>query len=482
MNQTKKRLAIIKLAISMTDTETIQLQVLKLGMLKTDSKMREILTLLNEKSYARAQGLISEYIETPSNTILQRTSQEPIAVSKEQTVPQTAETAKLSPEESMLEPIKNTATKEETPLTLQEKIQAAKDQAIIDEFELFIENPETEQTESVTEEEVNYTTLLDTTPPPKKMSTQTVDYDALLNVNAADVLSDNISLDITQEKKDTFFDEQTPVAYNTPGKDAFFDAAITNKTQEEQTPSSLEDMTLQEKIAQDNFMKETFGEKPVKEPSVKKSFVEKTPMPQAQDDIPMTKEDTSSQPTPIEKSFTAPADYPAISYIDQKFKNISNQYPAVEESNASFDSVDAWLLKISNKGYSEAEVEEIIKQTEKLTNSNNKAEAAQLLLICGATQSKYAQFRLARALFSGELLQKNLAESFTLINRLALNDDYPEAICDLAQFYEKGIGVSTDKKKAETLYKEAMDLGIQRAAKHYERLSKENKGFFSFRK
>jgi len=43
MNQTQKRLNIIKLAISIGDNETIQLQMLKLAPLKTDRKIQEIL-------------------------------------------------------------------------------------------------------------------------------------------------------------------------------------------------------------------------------------------------------------------------------------------------------------------------------------------------------------------------------------------------------------------------------------------------------
>ena len=61
---------------------------------------------------------------------------------------------------------------------------------------------------------------------------------------------------------------------------------------------------------------------------------------------------------------------------------------------------------------------------------------------------------------------------------LVLLEDYPEALCDIAQFYEHGIGVSRNKKKAEQFYKEAMDFGIKRAEKHYNRLKKQNRGFF----
>ena len=175
------------------------------------------------------------------------------------------------------------------------------------------------------------------------------------------------------------------------------------------------------------------------------------------------------------------AKYKAIPYIDQKFKNMHVQYPPVQETLEIFPSVTAWLLQISNEGYSEEEVEAIIKYIDSLA-VEHKEEAAQLLLITAATESKYAKFRLARTLYKGEVLQKNLAESFTLINRLATNDDYPEAICDLAQFYEYGIGIDKDKKKAEALYEEAMNSGIKRASEHYERIKKQNRGLFSFLK
>ncbi len=57
-------------------------------------------------------------------------------------------------------------------------------------------------------------------------------------------------------------------------------------------------------------------------------------------------------------------------------------------------------------------------------------------------------------------------------------EDYPEALCDLGQFYENGIGTGKDKKKAEQLYIEAMESGILRAEKHYDRLKKQNRSFF----
>lgn len=424
MNQTKKRLAIIKLAISMTDTETIQLQVLKLGLLKTDSKMREILTALNEQNYVQAQRLISAYIETPSDTIVQRSSQKEMMqkeMMQERTPPITKSAPESSPIEAMFEVNEVTLEeKEEKPLTLKEKIQKAKEEAIIEEFELFREDEKEESPE-----EVNYDALLDIAPKPKKMSTQHVNYDSLLNVEAEDVLPHNIELDISHTPDDTFFNEEVPAKIKVKEKDDFFDGT-------------------------------------------------ESPLTVKQESIPETEE----KPVAQTLSDANKTDYKAISYIDQKFKNMMNQYPPVHKKHETSLLVDNWLIQISNDGYNESDIEKMIKQTEKLVQTN-KAEAAQLLLVTAATESKYAQFRLARALYKGEILEKNLAEAFTLINRLAMNDDYPEAICDLAQFYESGIGISKDKKKAEELYKVAMDLGINRAIDHYERIRKENKGLFS---
>ncbi|MDQ7083635.1 MAG: hypothetical protein Q9M36_01310 [Sulfurovum sp.] len=83
----------------------------------------------------------------------------------------------------------------------------------------------------------------------------------------------------------------------------------------------------------------------------------------------------------------------------------------------------------------------------------------------------------ARELYTGVLIQQNIESSFLLMNTLA-KDNYPEALCDLGQFYENGIGTIPDLIKAESLYKEAMELGIKRAMRHHSRLQKQNKGFF----
>jgi len=408
MNQTKKRLSIINLAISITDIETIQLQMLKLGLLRSDSKIQEIISMLQAENYAQAQGLISAYIETPMEEILQRSAQK------------------------------------------DEDIEKKKEQAIIEEFDLFVEEPE-KQEEPVKEID-DLEAFIDPVAEPKKISAEQVNYDALLNVDANEILPDNIELDISHSPKDTFFDTATNRSIDkvfTQGldRDTFFDDIEEHAKEEDPTQKEIMEKIIEESV-------------PIEE---------ETPV----------EEDISS--VSIQDTEPESTHYNAISYIDQKFQNMSIQYPPVQTSDENFPSVDAWLRKISHEGYSEKEIEEIIEHIEKL-GLDNKAEAAELLLLTAATESKYARFQLARALYRGDLLQKNIPEAFALINALAVNDDYPEAICDLGQFYEYGIGVDKDSTKAKLLYKDAMGLGIQRASQHYERLNKQEGGLFSFLK
>lgn len=407
MNQTQKRLKIIKLAISIADIDTIQLQIFKLTPLKTDLKIQEIIAGLQAENYAQTQALITTYIETPMEEILQRTSQEERQIKKEE------------------------------------------EKAIIEEFDLFVTTPENKKEES--EKEVFDFSTLELEDLPSK-EPESIDFDALLNMEADDILPGNIELDISHTPKDTFFDEPEHHSQNVKvdrieteaiPKDTFFDGEETPAIQEVQKEKIVHEEEII--VSSEEHNKETIQE----EPSI------------------------------IQSEKNIPSQYRAVPYIDQKFKNMHTQYPPVQESNENFSSVNAWLLQISNDGYTDDEVEEMITYITKLTEAGSLAEAAQLLLISGATKSKFAQFILARALYKGEILQKNLPESFTLINRLAMDDDYPEAICDLAQFYENGIGIDEDKKKAEVLYKDAIDLGIKRAIVHHERVRKQNSGLFS---
>ena len=403
MNQTQKRLSIIKLAISITDIETIQLQVLKLTPIKTDAKIQEILSLLQEGNYAQAQALITSYIDSAPEEILQRTSQH--------TKPS------ITPEE----------------------------QAIIDEFGLFI-TPSAHDNKAVEIDINDYASVQAKITKDKHV----VDYDSLLNLEAEDILADNIEIDISQtnndvkQQHDTFFEESIELVgpsiepMDIP-KDGFFDK------------DPLED-TAKKEAVKIPLTQETREEASTKEvPEIPKKTLE-----------------TSEAPTPIS--------YAAMPHISQKLISMKKRYPLIQTTDEKFDTVESLLTKIAQNGYTESEIEEMIAYIQKLIKKTQYTQAGQLLLLCAATESKFAQFMLARELFKGSILRKNISEAFTLMNTLA-TDDYPEALCDLGQFYEHGIGTTSDPVKAERLYKEAVNLNIKRAKKHYNRLKKHNRGF-----
>ncbi|WP_457607453.1 tetratricopeptide repeat protein [Nitratifractor sp.] len=172
--------------------------------------------------------------------------------------------------------------------------------------------------------------------------------------------------------------------------------------------------------------------------------------------------------------------YPPISYIDQKYRNMVHQFPPLERSKVLPPEVEKMRKQIATEGYTEEEIEAFLQHYQEYKREGHRAEAAQVLLLAAATESKFAQFLLARELFRGEVLQQDHAESFTQINALA-DQNFAEAICDLGQLYEYGIGIGKDREMALLLYEEAAELGVARARKHYERLknSRGLKGLFN---
>lgn len=464
MNQTKKRLSIINLAISITDIETIQLQILKLRILHSDEKIQEIITTLQEENYAQAQTLIKTYIETPNHEILQRSFQQ------------------------------------------EKERQEAKDKKIIDEFDLFtVESPTAASENKVIElnEMMQMNRELQI---PEVKEHEEIDFDSLLNVKTDDIMPDNIDIDINDPLKNDFWNtlESSENDENPIEKDTFFDNHETSDIQtttiteididdfpeiveinKEPEPLNEEETlhNILEKVTQPSTASTDTATQTEAENSETLEEAAEAMTLEQMEEIYEQSEHTEEIPAGDETEETsekAAEKYKAISYIDQKLKNLQVQYPAVAKSaGEAYASVTESLAKIAREGYTEEDIGILLKKVSELKEEKPE-EAVQLLLLAAATESKYAQFQLARTLFRGEILQKNIDEAFTLMNRLAVNEDYPEAICDLAQFYEYGIGVPKDKNKAELLYEEASDLGIQRATPHYERLRKENKGFLSF--
>jgi len=390
MNQTKKRLGIIKLSISITDEDCIQHQILKLSQIKTDKKLDEIITLLQAKNYAQAQALITEYIETPMQEILQRTAK----------------------------------FKEEQYETQKEKV-------LVNEFDLLPKDQKTKKQNKI--EDIN--AFIHQSSSGIKSYESDVNYDSLLNLEPDDVMADNIDIDISSDNHDDFLHQNRQKEMPFLAKEEM-ETSKSEIYKSDRMPSFDDALT---KLLQKEADKR---------------------VTEAQEHI----DDKSYQPIP---------------YIREKFKDLSKQHLPKNTNEMLTSKVEALLEKLQNSKYTEKEIEDVIASIYTNIREDDSEEAAKLLLLCAATPSLYAQFMLARALFRGEILQKNIPEAFSIIYRLANDENYPEAVCDLAQLYEYGIGVEKDIRKAEALYSEAAEMGIKRAQNHVTRIRKENKGLFS---
>ena len=365
MNQTQKRLRIINLAISITDIDTIQLQILKLNQIKTDHALQEIINTLQSNNYAKAQSIIKEYLDNP-------------------------------PQEEVVQRVDNI----QTPSNL---------------FEELHEDSETIEIQLDDMLKIQQDSYTHTVKESLSNTHKEIDFDALLNISKEDIMKDNIAIDISSTDSSVNWNE------------------------------TLEFVT--EEIPKDNYLDESTSQ-----------------------NSPITNADEISNNYDIQ--------YKPIPHVEEKYQNILKQYPQIQPKITLFESTNRWLEKIKNQGYSEENVEEIIEYIKHISQAN-KSEASQLLLLTACCDSKYATFILARELYKGNLIEQDIDQSFDLMYQLAINENYPEAICDLAQFYEYGIGVKADKKQALKLYDEAMQLGITRAMKHYDRLSQQKKKIFS---
>ena len=452
MNQTKKRLSIIKIAISITDIETIQLQILKLGLLKTDEKIQNIISMLQAENYAQAQGLITTYIETATENVLQRSSQEKKHI--------------LTKEEQ--------ATIDEfqlfvTPEANEEKVKIDINDFLSDDLQIHTDKPiDKERKMEVIEkiEEIDMNDFLTVAPLSSTKPVETSDFDSLLNIDVNDVLTNNIDLNINYTEEDNFFalpPQESKMINPTSDipKDTFFDMQDEEVSNEKSETMDTLSPTLMPNI---KVEKTEIKIEEVPEEETFLSTQEKSPLQEL------------SPSNTIEKK-KAVTHYKSIPYITQKLESMNKQYPTSHNNQEVFSTLTDLLTKISQEKYSEEEIEETLGQVKILMEEQQFSQGAQLLLVCAATESAFAQLILARELYKGVLLTQNIPQAFILLNTLAM-DDYPEALCDLGQFYENGIGTKKDKKRAEELYQHAMVSGIKRAKTHFERIKKQNKGFF----
>ena len=422
LGQIGKRLQIIKTAISLTDAEVIAMQCSRLRVHKKDKQLNNILSVLDSENYVQAGKLIDRYLHGPYDD----RSEEDLATEEEHPAETSDET----------EPI-------------EEKREHSKEEAeLIKRFGLF-EEAERERYNPIDEEE-------------------------MFKISAAHRNAERSS----EESKETLPPKQQDAeeiiaAFDTIEKDKLpLSDRMKSRPRKKSARAEKREKTADpEKTPVEKVEKIDSR----KDPETRSTHKKEEPPKERLDQDSV--EDETGEPRETESRRSASSDltYAPISYIDQKLRNMRNQYPQVEESSERFESEEKLLYMISLEGYSEADIEEAIEKVFALKQEGKVAEAAHLLLISAATESLYAQFILARELYKGDILQKDLPEAFTQINRLALID-YPEAVCDLAQFYEYGIGIDKDKKRAFALYEDALELGVQRAETHLSRMEEASRG------
>ncbi len=206
-----------------------------------------------------------------------------------------------------------------------------------------------------------------------------------------------------------------------------------------------------------------------KEPKKEKKVIQKTP----------SKEQEIKQSLQVSKKINEI--YPPIPHIEDKYRQAFTLYPPIKESDLWIEEIVLALKKIANESYSEKDIEKLFEEYSFYLQKGDLARASQFLLLAASTDSQYAQFILARELFKGKVLKRNIKASFSLMHKLA-NSGYADAICDLAQFYEYGVGVAQDKKIALKLYEKAFEMGVVRATKHINRIKESSSIFATIKK
>ena len=428
------RLDIIRLAIEVEDIDTIIIQTTRLKSVNSN-KIQEIIKLLNRKSFKQAQYLIKNYMQ--ENMLLDENS-----------LSHYDETEKVLSIEDMLKlsPLaKETIRNYKSSLYTQDDLEA---------FAKKIEIPN--------EENSNFKEI-----EPEELNEENIKNED--NIKTEDI-NENVEEAIENADKDTPLDEISK-------------EVLAKKEKENRTNIINKYKTLRSKFAKkDNENNKELGSN--KKSSVAnvidkaKKITKKLKIEEANN----IENEDKSIPKAVDKSaeikqYNDDEIYSPIPHIEQKFRQAFILFPPNKESEVWIEEVIKFLKYISANSYTEKDVKTFLDEYEFYLSKNDIARAAQVLLLAAVTDSKFAKFLLARELFNGRVLKRDLKKSFTLMKQLA-NEFYPDAICDLAQFYEFGIGVPKDKKIALKLYEKAFELGVDRATKHINRI-KESKGFLS---
>ncbi len=502
MEEITTRFEIARLAVKMADHETVSVQAKKLRALSLDEDLNEIISLLESKNYRQALFLMKGYVNSLDDSFFNEPPTVPApkkrktqqATSETQSLfdtmqPQTNKTINLDDmlrmtEESAEETVSYHGSEHvaETYIA-QAKKEVQKNEAYLDIYKNRAENktvkPFEESREETLSDARDKSIAVKTAPepleenvselaPPKDPKNPVPTESNNVSETTAERLENGVSEILLEEEVIGAAAEASDSVNEAEEGFAETETRIADNVVPEAKNSEAE--TLSDEMPSIDTEKET--DVPIEEEirDIDESIVKKVDIPQKHQMKPIENE-TELKAKRREDYTKENRRYSPISYIDQKFRNMRHQFPQVEENeNGIIDEVKVLLKQVATEGYTENDIHDAIRFFQEKKAEGHMAEAAQILLLAAASESKYAQLLLARELFRGEVLKVDYPESFTQINRLA-EHDYPEAICDLAQLYEYGYGIKKDKKTAQLLYEEAAEMGVERAQKHADRLS-----------
>ena len=495
LGQIEKRLEIIRIAISMTDEETISLQRLKLRRHRDNKTLESILAVLDDGNYAQATSLIERYINVPKEEEKKKATPPPRNlkdIEEEKLIKKFGlfidkgrrnSIADIYGEDELtsvldlpsIDRVQNSTLRQE-PAKKEKSVEVEREASSIEEIvieEISVEEifPEhSAHTEKPHEKVNNVSYIPDEAEERVTQQPSTEDILAQYESLMTDHIPQKVTIPTSVESETSDFEvkefEIKEYKIKTLDDDESF-STISHSNDDEKSESSIE---------QEESVESEVSEKPQESQLPEESQEIDEVQENVQKDVQSEEEEDDSVIVMIDESEPdIEIEYEPISYIDQKVKNMFSRYPQIEQSDEKFDSEESLLFKISLDGYKESDIVKCIDSVFALIQEEKLAEASHLLIIAASTESIYAQFILARELYRGRILQKNIPEAFTQINQLA-EEDYPEAVCDLAQFYEYGIGTNKNKKKAFRLYEDALDLGVERADMHLTRLEEESRG------
>ena len=459
MNQIKKRLEIIKIAIFMSDDETIRLQLLKLEYFQENEQLDKIVDLLKHKSYGQAQVLITEYLDDSktANTKDIEEENDDFSISESN-----SESKSIVDEFGMLKSssLSSKHGLQSTNLNIQQGktkdnitsyVAGCKDYELSsDEIEKI---PSKKQIPHNThpKEKVDFSDIFTTT----KNSKADTAKEKIAKEEKSQI--EPVEPEPTEIPEPEEIQEATEIQESTEANK--FTEPEPTETQEpvEATEIDTEDKELENENLKDDL------EMLINEES---ETIE-------------TNLDINNEEDLENKETNSPYDkkYPPVSDIFHKFQNIALFY--VSDKNYTLHKSSAnWMHRISKVGYKEIEILKISKYIQKLKEEKEYDEAIQLALICCATESNLGKLIFARELYKGDMVEQDHIKACEMTKELALLD-YPEALCDLGQYCEHGIGTKKNLEYALHFYKKSYDLGLERANILYKNLKK-NKGLFSF--